>query len=173
MTISMYQATVPVCVRILTNLDQILKKGEQFARNKKISPEVLLNSRLAADMLPLTKQVQIASDTSKGAGARLAGIDNPKFDDNEKTFEELYERIEKTIQFLQSIKPEQIDGSEQKTIMLKLGPEESRFAGLDYLLAFVLPNLIFHVTTAYNILRHNGVEIGKRDYLGTLPTLQS
>lgn len=171
MTIPMYQATIPVCIRALTNLDNVLKKGEQFARNKKISPEVLLNSRLAADMLPLTKQIQIVSDTSKGAGARLAGIDNPKYEDNEKTFEELYARIGKTIEFLKSIRPEQIDGSELKTIVLKLGPEERQFTGLNYLLAFVLPNLMFHVTTAYNILRHNGVEIGKRDYLGELPTL--
>ena len=172
MSISMYQTTIPVCVRAMTNLENVLKKSEQFARNKKVSPEVLLNARLAPDMLPLTKQIQIASDTSKGAGARLAGIENPKFEDTEKSFEELYERIQKTIQFLNSIKPEQIDGSEDKTIVLKLGPEESRFTGLNYLLGFVLPNLGFHVTTAYAILRHNGVEIGKRDYLGELPTLK-
>lgn len=172
MTISMYQASIPVCIRALTNLDQFLRKGEQYAQKKKISPEVMLNLRLAADMLPLSKQIQIVSDTAKGAGARLAGIENPKFEDNEKTFEELYARIDKTIRFLNSIKPEQIDGSEQKTIHLKLGPEESRFTGINYLLAFVLPNLMFHVATAYDILRHNGVEIGKRDYLGALPTLQ-
>ena len=171
MTISMYQATVPGCVEALTNLDQILKKGEQYAAKKKISQEVMLNLRLAADMLPLTKQIQIVSDTAKGAGARLAGVDNPKFDDTEKTFEELYVRIDKTINFLNSIKPEQIDGTEGKEIMLKLGPEEARFTGMNYLLAFVLPNIMFHVTTAYNILRHNGVEIGKRDYLGNMPTL--
>ncbi len=171
MAISMYQATIPVCVRALTNLDVILKKGEQYASKKKISAEVMLNLRLAADMLPLSKQIQIVSDTAKGAGARLAGIDNPKFDDNEKTFEELYARIDKTIKFLNLIKPEQIDGGEDKEIVLKLGPEEARFTGLNYLLAFVIPNLTFHVTTAYNILRHNGVEIGKRDYLGNMPTL--
>lgn len=171
MTISMYQATVPVCIRALTNLDLILKKGEQYALKKKVSPEVILNCRLAVDMLPLTKQIQIVSDTAKGAGARLAGIDNPKFEDNEHSFAELYARIDKTIQFLKTIRPEQIDGSEEKTIMLKLGPEEVRFTGVNYLLAFVLPNLLFHVSTAYNILRHNGVELGKRDYLGTTPTL--
>jgi uncharacterized protein len=171
MTISMYQATIPVCLRALNNLAEVLKKGEQHAKNKKISHEVMLNLRLAADMLPLTKQIQIVSDTAKGAGARLAGVDNPKFEDTEKTFEELYVRIDKTIKFLDSIKPEQIDGSEEKEIVLKLGPEEAHFSGINYVLAFVLPNLMFHVTTAYNILRHYGVEIGKRDYLGTMPTL--
>ncbi len=169
MKISMYQATVPVCVRALTNLDNVLKKAEEFAQKKKISPEVLLNCRLAADMLPLTKQIQIVSDSAKGAGARLSGIENPKFEDNEQTFAELYARIDKTITFLNGIKPEQIDGTEDKEILLKVGPEELRFTGVNYLLAFVLPNMFFHVTTAYNILRHNGVEIGKRDYLGAMP----
>lgn len=171
MTISMYQATIPVCLRALNNLSQVLKKGELHAKNKKISSEVMLNLRLAADMLPLTKQIQIVSDTAKGAGARLAGVEIPKFEDSEKTFEELYARIDNTIKFLDSIKPEQIDGSEAKEIVLKLGPEEAHFSGINYVLAFVLPNLMFHVTTAYNILRHYGVEIGKRDYLGTMPTL--
>ena len=169
MNISMYQASVPVCVRALTNLENVLKKGEEFAQKKKISPEVLLNCRLAADMLPLTKQIQIVSDTAKGMGARLSGIENPKFEDNEKTFAELYARIDKTIQFLNSIKSEQIDGSEDKEIMLKVGPDELRFTGLNYLMTFVLPNIFFHVSTAYGILRHNGVEIGKRDYLGAMP----
>lgn len=165
----MYQASVPVCIRALTNLDSVLKKGDEYAQKKKISPEVLLNCRLAADMLPLTKQVQIVSDTAKGAGARLAGIDNPKFEDTEKTFAELYARIDKTITFLNGIRPEQVDGTEDKEIVLKLGPEESRFTGINYLLGFVLPNVFFHVSTAYGILRHNGVEVGKRDYLGTMP----
>jgi hypothetical protein len=170
MTISMYQASVPVCVRTLTNLANVLKKGEQFADTKKIKPEVLLNSRIAVDMYPLVKQVQIASDTSKGMAARLAGIDNPKFEDNEQTFADLHTRINRTIEFLNTIKPGQIDGTEEKTIVLKFGPNETRYSGINYLLGFVLPNLGFHVTTAYNILRHHGVELGKRDYLGPAPT---
>jgi len=169
MTISMYQASVPVCIRALTNLDLVLKKGEEFATRKKVNQEVMLNFRLAADMLPLSKQVQIVSDTAKGAGARLAGIDNPKFEDTEKSFEELYARIDKTIKFLNTIKPEQMEGSESKNIVLQLGPNEARFVGINYLQLFVLPNIYFHITTAYNILRHNGVEVGKRDYLGDMP----
>ena len=169
MTISMYQASIPVCIRALTNLAAVLRKGEEFATNKKFEPSVLLTSRLAADMLPLIKQVQIASDTAKGAGARLANIENPKYEDNEQTFSDLYARLDKTIAFLQTIKPEQVDGSEERTVVMKLPNEELKFTGMNYLIAFVLPNMSFHTTTAYNILRHNGVEIGKRDYLGTLP----
>ncbi|MEX2352826.1 MAG: DUF1993 domain-containing protein, partial [Gammaproteobacteria bacterium] len=164
MAISMYQASIPVCIRALTNLEHLLRKGEEFADQKKIKPGVLLNSRLAIDMLPLLNQVQLASDTSKGAGGRLAGIEVPKFEDNEQTFADLYERIGKTVKFLGSIKPEQLDGSEDKIIVLKLPSEEIRFTGITYLFGFVLPNLGFHVSTAYNILRHNGVNIGKRDY---------
>jgi hypothetical protein len=169
MTISMYQASVPVCIRALTNLAAILKKGEQFAEARKVKPEVLLNSRLAVDMYPLIKQIQMVSDTCKGAGARLAGIENPKYEDNEQTFAELQARIDKTIAFLNTIKPVQIDGSEEKAIVLKFGTNETRYTGLNYLLGFVMPNLAFHVTIAYAILRHHGVELGKRDYLGPAP----
>jgi hypothetical protein len=169
MAISMYQASVPVCIRALTNLAHILKKGEQFAEARKVKPEVLLNSRLAVDMFPLTRQVQIASDTCKGAGARLAGIDNPRFEDTEQSFADLYSRIDRTVAFLNTIKPDQIDGSEEKPVLLKFGPTEMRFNGLNYLLGFVLPNLGFHTATAYNILRHNGVPLGKSDFLGPNP----
>jgi hypothetical protein len=169
MTISMYQASVPVCIRALNNLANVLKKGEKYAETKKVKPEVMLNCRLAIDMYPLVKQVQIASDTAKGAGARLAGIDNPKFEDNEQTFADLYARIDRTVAFLNTIRPEQIDGSEQKPIVLKLGSGETRYTGIAYLLEFVLPNLAFHVTTAYAILRHHGVDLSKRDYIGPVP----
>jgi uncharacterized protein len=171
MTLSMYQASVPVCIRALTNLENILQKGEAFANEKKIEQEVLLNSRLAIDMFPLLRQVQISSDTSKGVGARLAGIENPKYEDNEQSFADLYARLQKTVEFLSSIKPEQIDGSEEKKVVLQFPNQELKFKGIDYLLGFVLPNLAFHVSTAYNILRHNGVDIGKRDYLGDIPML--
>lgn len=167
MKISMYQASVPVCIKALNNLKNILKKGEQFAETKKVKPEVLLNNRLAVDMYPLLKQVQIVSDTTKGAGGRLAGIELPKFEDNEQSFSDLYTRIDKTIAFLESIKPEQVDGSEEKEIVLKFGPNEFRFDGINYLLGFVLPNLGFHMSAAYNILRHNGVALGKSDFLGS------
>ena len=134
---------------------------------KKIDPAVLFSSRLFPDMFPLSRQVQIASDTAKGAASRLAGIENPSFADTETSFAELQQRISKTIAFLKGIKPEQIDGSEQKAVAL---PTRSRgdihFTGQNYLLQHALPNFFFHVTTAYDILRHNGVDIGKPDYLG-------
>jgi len=171
MTISMYKASVPVFIHTLNNLKSILQKGEEFAETKGVSPEVLLNSRLAPDMLPLTRQIHFVSDSAKGAGARLAGLEVPEFEDNEQTFADLYARIDKTADFLHSLKPEQIDGSETRTVIMKLPTEEIRFTGIDYLLFFVHPNIAFHVTTAYNILRHNGVEIGKRDYLGPIPRL--
>jgi hypothetical protein len=167
----MYQASIPVCIRALTNLDNVLRKGESYAADKKVDQSVILNCRLAIDMLPLVKQVQISSDTSKGIGARLGGLENPKYEDNEKSFADLYTRLHKTVEFLSGISPEQIDGSEEKTVILKFPNLEMKFRGIDYLLGFALPNLAFHVTTAYNILRHNGVVIGKTDYLGDIPKL--
>ena len=167
----MYQASVPVCIRALTNLDNILRKGEAFAIDKNIEQSVLLNSRLAIDMLPLTKQVQIASDVSKGVGARLSESESPKYEDNEQSFAELYARIHKTVEYISGIKPEQIDGSEERIVVLKLPNQELKFRGIDYLLGFALPNITFHVGTAYNILRHNGVELGKKDFLGDMPML--
>jgi hypothetical protein len=157
----MYRASIPVFIRALDNLSAILKKGEAHAGSASF-----VDARLAPDMLTLAGQVQRASDAAKGAVARLGGIDNPSFPDTEKTFAELQARIKKTIDFLQGVKPAQIDGSEQKTIEMKAGGRELKFTGIDYLLGFALPNFFFHVTTAYAILRHKGVPIGKMDYLG-------
>ena len=166
MQLSMYQASAPRLVNVLTNLSALLKKAETHAEAKKIEPSVLLSGRLFPDMFALTRQVQIACDNAKGTVARLAGVDIPKHEDTETTFAELQARIAKTIAFIQSIKPEQIDGSDNKDILLKAGTEEIPFKGMEYLLGFAYPNFFFHVITAYNILRHNGVEIGKKDYLG-------
>ncbi|TXH39228.1 MAG: DUF1993 domain-containing protein [Rhodospirillaceae bacterium] len=166
MTISMYQASVPVLVRQLTNLAAILKKAEDHAEAKKIDPSVFINARLAPDMFALARQVQIASDTAKGCAARLAGVEVPSYADTETTFAELQARISKTLDFLKGIKAEQIDGSEDREVVLKMRSGDVTFRGQPYLLDFALPNLYFHVTTVYAILRHNGVEIGKMDYLG-------
>ena len=166
MTISMYSASVPYFIRMLGNLKAILEKGAAHAAARKFDPVVLFNSRLAPDMLPLVRQVQIASDNAKGCPARLAGIDPPKFEDNETTYAQLIERVDKTLAFLKSLKPSQVDGSEGRDIVLKFPNNTFNFKGQDYLSFFAIPNFTFHVTTAYNILRHNGVEIGKADYLG-------
>ena len=166
MTISMYQASVPVFIRTLNNLIGILEKGATYAEAKKIDPSVLVNSRLFPDMLPLSKQVQIASDVAKRGVARLAGAEAPNFEDNETTFPELIDRIQKTISYLDTFKPEQIDGSEERTITLQVLNNTLSFQGMPFLLYFVLPNIYFHVTTAYDILRHCGVEVGKQDFLG-------
>lgn len=166
MSLSMYQASVPVFIHAFENLSKILDKGLALAVEKKIDPSVLVNARLAPDMLPLSKQIQIASDGAKGCGARLAGIEVPSYEDNETTFEELQARIAKTVAFLKTLKAEQIDGSEDKDIVLKIGGQDRTFKGQPYLLSFVLPNLYFHVSIAYAILRHNGVQIGKKDFLG-------
>ncbi|MBD2773868.1 DUF1993 domain-containing protein [Iningainema tapete] len=166
MTISMYQALVPVSIRTLSNLVGILEKGAAYAETKKIDASVLVNSRLAPDMFPLSRQIQIASDIAKRGAAQLAGVEAPKYEDNETTFPELIDRLKKTISYLDTLKPEQIDGSEEKTITLQMPNNTLSFQGLPFLLYFVLPNLYFHVTTAYDILRHCGVELGKQDYLG-------
>jgi uncharacterized protein len=166
MPLSMYQASVPRFVNILGNLANILDKAQAHADAKKFDPAVLTSYRLFPDMLPMTKQVQIACDTAKGAAARLANIEIPSFEDNEATLADLKARIAKTVAFLQTVTPGQIDGSEDKEIVLKRGDKEARYTGMQYLLGHALPNFYFHVTTAYNILRHNGVELGKRDYLG-------
>ncbi len=168
MTISMYEASTPVFIRMLKNLAAILAKGATYAEAKKIEPTVLINSRLYPDMFPLVRQVQIASDAAKGCGARLAGREPPKFEDNEATFPELLTRIDKTIAYLETLKPEQINGSEQKSITLQIRKNTLTFLGMPFLLNFALPNFYFHVTTAYDILRHCGVEIGKQDFIGAL-----
>jgi uncharacterized protein len=162
----MYQASIPMIVRMLNNLIAILKKAAAHAEAKKIDPTVLVNARLYPDMFALARQVQIASDVAKGCPARLSGTEPPKYEDTESTFPELIARMEKTIAFLQTFKPVQIDGSEEKTINMKIGGTAMTFTGLQYLSYYVIPNVFFHVTTAYDILRHNGVEIGKGDFLG-------
>ena len=166
MPLSMFQASAPVFIRVMNNLKVVLDKGAAHAAANKIDPTVLLNSRLFPDMFPLVRQVQIASDNAKGGGARLAGMTPPKYEDNEASFPELNARIDKTIAFLQTLTPAQIDGSEEKTINLTLGKKSLTFQGQAYLFGLVLPNLYFHVTTAYNILRHCGVPLGKEDFLG-------
>lgn len=166
MTISMYQASVPRFVNILGNLSGILDKAQAHVDAKKLDETVLTSYRLYPDMLPMTKQVQIACDTAKGVVARLAGVDIPVFEDNEKTLAELKARIAKTVAFIQSVAPGQLDGTEEKDIVVKRGEKETRYKGMQFLLGHAIPNFYFHVTTTYAILRHNGVEIGKRDYLG-------
>lgn len=166
MTISMYSASIPAFLRALDNLAAVLDIGAASAAERKIDPAVLLQSRLYPDMFPLSRQVQIACDMVKGGAARLAGIEPPPKADTEATFAELKARIEWTIEFLRSVKPEQIDGSEDRPIVLKTPFGELNFTGQQYLSGFVLPNLYFHSATAYNILRHSGVVLGKRDFLG-------
>ncbi len=166
MTISMYQASVPPLVRSLNNLAAILQKGVAHAEAKKIEPSVLINSRLFPDMHPLVKQVQIASDVARRGMARLAELEAPKFEDNESTFPELIDRLKKTTVYLETFTAAQIDGTEQKAIALPIGDKTMNFEGMPYLLYFILPNVYFHVTTSYDILRHCGVELGKLDFLG-------
>jgi len=166
MALSMYQASAPRFANMLKNLSAILDKAQAHVEAKKLDPAAFTTYRLFPDMFPLTRQVQVACDTAKGALARLAGVENPKHEDTERTFAELKARIAKTIDFISAIKPAQIDGSEDKEIVLKLGAREVKFTGMQYLLGQATPNFYFHVTTAYNILRHNGVELAKRDYIG-------
>ncbi|MBL1262579.1 DUF1993 domain-containing protein [Methylomicrobium sp. RS1] len=166
MSLSMYQASVPVFVRMFENLSKILEKAEQYAEEKKIDPSVLVNARLALDMYPLSRQVQIATDMAKGCAARLAGLEVPVYEDDETTFQELQARIAKTLAFIRSVGADRIDGSEERNITLKLRGREVSFTGQPYLLHFVLPNFYFHVTTAYAILRHHGLAIGKMDFIG-------
>jgi hypothetical protein len=167
MSLSMYQASVPAFLQMLNNLSAILDKAEAYAGNRKIDPEVLLNYRLTPDMFPFLRQIQIAADLAKGAAARLAGVEVPKHD-TEKTFADLKARLDKTVIFVESIQPGDIDGSEGRDITLTLSEHTLSFKGQPYLVHFVLPNFYFHCTTAYNILRHCGVELGKRDFIGTI-----
>jgi uncharacterized protein len=166
MAISMYQASVPVLVRALQSLRGVLDKGEAFAVDKGFAPEVLLQQRLIADMLPLVRQVQIATDMAKNGACRLAGIEPPKFEDDEATFAQLYARIDRAIEVMQGVDAAQVDGSEARPIVLQMRTGEMKFEGQAYLLDFVLPNLFFHCTTTYVILREAGVPIGKMDFLG-------
>ena len=163
----MYQASAPRFANTLRNLSAILDKARAHAEAKKVDEQVLTSARLFPDMFALARQVQIACDSAKGAVARLAGVEIPKHEDTEKTFDELKARIAKTIAFIEGVKAAQIDGSEDKEIILKLQGKDVPFKGMQYLLGFAWPNFYFHAATAYNILRHNGVEIGKRDFIGT------
>jgi hypothetical protein len=162
----MYQASIPVFIHTLTMLSNLLDKAVADADARKIDASVFVNARIAPDMFPLSRQVQIATDGAKGCAARLAGIDIPSYADTETTFTELKARLEKTVAFLNTIKPEQIDGTESKKIILKIGGNEMNFEGQPYLLGFVIPNLYFHASMTYAILRHNGVDLGKKDFLG-------
>jgi hypothetical protein len=165
MPISMYDASVPVFVEGLATLTQLLQKGEAHARETGVDPASIVEARLAPDMLTLAGQVQRASDTSKLSLERLTGVPAPKLEDNEKTFAELYVRIDRTRAYLENFAAGQLDGTENKTIELKMRDFSPSFTGSSYLLAFALPNFFFHVTTAYDILRHKDVKIGKRDFL--------
>jgi hypothetical protein len=169
MPISMYQASVPAFLHTIAALQKILDKAVAHADAKKIDHTAFLGARLFPDMLPLVKQVQLVSDFAKNGSARLAGIEAPKMADTEASFEELRERLKKTVDFVNSLKPAQIDGSEAREITFPVGGKPRTFTGQEYLVNWVLPNFYFHVTTAYDLLRHNGVEVGKRDYLGANP----
>lgn len=166
MTLSMHGAAVPPLARSLNNLSGILAKAAAHAEARGIDPAVLLQARLYPDMFPLVRQVQIATDIARRGLARLAGVESTAMDDNEASFEELIGRIKATLASLEGFSAEQIDGSETKPIELTIRSETLHFSGQSFLLFFVLPNVYFHVTTAYDILRHNGVELGKRDFLG-------
>jgi uncharacterized protein len=170
MSLSMYRASVPVFVQYLTALSANLDKAASHCAAKKIDEAVLAGLRLAPDMFPLSRQVQIACDFAKGATARLAGVDVPSWPDEEKTISDLKARIKKTIDFVQSFKPAQIDGSEGRTIEIKIAGQPVTFKGQPYLVNFALGHFYFHTTTSYNILRHAGVEIGKRDFIGQVPS---
>jgi len=166
---SMSNACLPSFEFGLNALAAVLHKAEAYAKAKKIDPGVLLNSRLFPDMFALVRQVQTACDMAKNGGARLAGIDPPRYEDNETTIPELTARIAKTLTFVKTLDAKKIDASADREISFPLGPNKGRMKGSDYLNHFVLPNFYFHLATAYGILRHCGVEIGKRDFLGAIP----
>jgi hypothetical protein len=166
MKLSMYAASVPVFIRQLANLKTILEKAFAHAEQRKIDPAVLVAGRLFPDMLPLSKQVQIATDHAKGAAARLAGLEPPKYEDTETTFVDLIARIAKTIAYLETFSAAQFEGADERTVSLTMRGNTLTFGGTEYLVGYALPNFYFHVTTAYAILRHSGVEIGKGDFLG-------
>jgi uncharacterized protein len=162
----MYETSIPVFIHTLSNLKEILKKAVAHAEAKKFDPMILVNSRLSPDMFTLSRQVQIASDAAKGAAARLSDTEPPKFEDNEKTFDDLIGRIDMTIDYLKSFSVAQLDGSETRTITVNTPRGPYTFNGVTFLRHWALPNFFFHVTTTYNLLRHNGVELGKSDFLG-------
>lgn len=167
MTISMHQASVPVFKQMLNSLSNVLAKAEAHATAKQIEPAVFLQARLYPDMFSLVRQVQIAADFAKGVSARLAGVEVPSYDDNEQSFADLKSRISRTLQFIDSLDPAKFTNAAGAEIVLRPGtPKEKKFSGADYLFSYGIPQFFFHVTTAYAILRHNGVEIGKGDFMG-------
>ncbi|MDR7051006.1 hypothetical protein J2X54_003493 [Duganella sp. 3397] len=166
-TFSIYSASIPAFKQILNSLHTILGKAEAHIADKKIDPNALLQYRLFPDMLPFTRQVQIACDFAKGAAARLGGLDVPSYEDKEVTFAELKARIEKTLAYIDSVPQDAIEGSETRAITTGSGEKTKHFTGQTYLFHYALPHFYFHATTAYDILRHNGVEVGKKDYIGT------
>jgi hypothetical protein len=167
MTLNMHQATVSTCARTLNSLAAILEKAAAYAQARKIDPAVLLQTRLCPDMLPLSAQIYIANDIAGGGAARLAGVDVPVFDGKDKTLPELIANTRRTVAYLESLKPQQFEGSEDRTVAWQTRSSSKSMQGMPYLLSHVLPNVYFHVTTAYDILRQSGLEIGKQDYLGT------
>ena len=168
MPLSVYQMSSPVFVRTLTNLKNILAKGAAHAEAKKIDESAFLQARLAPDMYPLTSQVHIATDMARAGAARLTGGEPPKYEDNESTFSELIARVEKTIAYLQALPPSEFEGGDTRIITRPVRGQPKQFIGLNYLQQFIIPNLYFHTTTAYDLLRHNGVDVGKADYIGAL-----
>mgnify|MGYP003386359956 FL=1 len=166
MSLSMYQASIPAFVQTLTGLSKVLDKAEAFCAAKKVDPTVLINSRLAPDMFPLVRQVQIACDFAKGTTSRLAGMEVPSWEDKEATLSDLKARITRTLDYIQGFKAAQIDGTEERDITLKIAGNPVTFKGQFYLVNFAMPNFYFHLTSAYAILRHNGVDLGKGDFLG-------
>lgn len=168
MPLSMYDASVPVYTQTLTALKGVLQKGAAHAEARKIDPTVLLNARLFPDMFHLTRQVQIATDIARGTVARLAGQEPPAWEDNEKSFDEVIARVDRTLEYLASVRPADLEGSEAREIVRPVRRQPHKFTGLAYLQKFGTPNVYFHSATAYNILRHNGVEVGKMDFLGSL-----
>lgn len=168
MSVSLYDVSIPIFTLTLTNLSAILDKAESYGQAKKVDPKVIPQARLIVDMLPLSAQIQIACDHAKGAAARLAGLEVPKHEDTEATLADLKARVAKTLEFIKTIKPEQLQGAETREVILQFPQGSLKFTGLNYLTNFALPNFFFHVTMAYALLRKNGVELGKRDFLGPI-----
>ena len=168
MTLNMHQASIPLMLQMFGSISAVLDKAAAYCEERKIDPSVLIGYRLAPDMIPLSGQIQIMTDQAKGCAARLAGIDIPSYADTEKTFDELKARIAKTVDFVKSVTAEQVNGSEDREIVLKLGGNELKLKGSQYFFHFFLPNFYFHATTAYDILRHACLHIGKRDFIGSI-----
>ncbi|MHB8493027.1 MAG: DUF1993 domain-containing protein [Casimicrobiaceae bacterium] len=168
MSLSLHHLAVPMLAKTLDNLKTILAKGKTHAQERKIDEAVLLGARLYPDMFPLTRQVHIATDTARGAAARLSGVEPPAYDNNEQTFDELIARVERSVQYLRSLDPAAFEGGESREITRPVGGKPHVFTGTNYLLQFCFPNVFFHVTTTYDILRHNGVPLGKADFLGAM-----